>query len=312
MEAVVHKIRGDGRCMYNSILYSLEHHPLGSLRERVPFESVDELTTMLVTHPSWTKHWSSLYDLYCGSKHDRNRDAIRQVREEERSDPTWVKEVLAIKPCIDRHDFLVRAQDEIKQPGPDPNTWGGEFEFSVIQEILHTYGISLSQPLYINNLPLKVNFGTLQKPNIYIVYNGNNHFDAYVAKVSTNQEFIEAAKPPRVWNELGMTEREYTQAAKIAMNNETRRLFSGLKLSASARLTAVKSEVQNIVKIVKKSSMLKISKKEILNRLKELVDIDNPKNENADAAETFIKQLKKIMGIRGGRRNTTRRARSWN
>jgi hypothetical protein len=307
MEAVVHKIRGDGRCMYNSILYSLEHHPLGSLRERVPFESIDELTTMLVTHPSWTKHWSSLYDLYCGSIHDRNRDAIRQLREEARSDPIWVKEVLASKPCIKKRDFLKRASDEIENPGPDPNTWGGEFELSVIAEILMKHGISLSPPLYINNLPLRVDFGTLQEPNIYIVYNGNNHFDAYVAKVSTNQEFIEAAKPS-IWNELGMTESEYTQAVKIAMNTETRRLFNGLKLSASARLTAVKSEAQNIVK---KSSMLKISKKEILNRLKELVDIDNPKNVNADAAEKYLKQLKKITGTRGGRRNTMRRARSW-
>jgi hypothetical protein len=225
MEGYRHKIPGDGMCMYNSILFSLIHHPVGNLMHRVPFMNVNELTDLIVSHPNWKQGWINLYNVYCGGNGNGNGNALakREARNEINSDPQWVLNLFSSKRCITLEKFLKKAESYVRRPTSNSDTWGGEVEFDTIRDILADYQIRLEFPIPNTRIPDFVEFGTTREPSIFVVYNGV-HYDSYVPRgVKRNKNMLNAAAKMSPWNEVGMTKKEYEEAVKNAKRNEARR-----------------------------------------------------------------------------------------
>jgi hypothetical protein len=225
MEGYRHKIPGDGSCMYNSILFSLRHHPVGNLMHRSPFMNVNQLTGLIVSHPRWKQGWTNIYDVYCGAGGNGNGNAAakREARKEMQSDPRWVLKVFSSKRCITLEKFLEKAEGYVRHPTLDSDTWGGEIEFDTIRDILAEYDIRLEFPIPDETIPDFVDFGTTREPSIFVVYNGV-HYDSYVPRgFETNKKMLNAAAKMSPWNEVGMTKEEYEEAVKNAKRNEAQR-----------------------------------------------------------------------------------------
>jgi hypothetical protein len=197
----LHKITSDGDCFFNSILYSMVHHPCGNILEKSELPNTIQGLRHLLSESGlnlqcYTEIFEKLKSLTKGQLEEEygeeeiyeenSKGKLKAIRRIKVPYP-WIIEFLKLKhkkgskEAFTIEKFIEYANHQMTTT----NEFASICEVDAMTKLLNSRNIELDIKW---GIPTAVmDFGTEERPIINIKYNGLDHYDAIVPKTENSE-----------------------------------------------------------------------------------------------------------------------------
>lgn len=194
----LHIITADGNCFFNSIIYSMIHHPCGNILESSNLPTTyGELRQLLSSSGINFECYKELFEKIKSSSLKKLKEeyGVEEIFEENskgnlkeikriRFPYPWIIEFLKHK--SDKEAFtLEKFMEYANERMSSTNEFASICEVDAMVKLLNSLNIELDIKW---GIPAAVmDFGTKERPIINIKYNGQDHYDAIVPKAGNSE-----------------------------------------------------------------------------------------------------------------------------